>query len=680
MKRFNPVRWSKIQVCGRRSNDKAASKSQAGLMKNSVRQWFLSIVIFFVALIPRATSLESGWSYDESFWVRSSAQFISAMKQLEFAKTNLAYHPGVTTMWFGGLSLWSGRQLPEEKKSLNVDNLATARIGVAVITSIAVVAIYLLLLQLFNQKIALLCAIFIILDPFYLAHSRIIHTDALLASFTVLSVLSFLVYIDKKKRSALILSGIYCGLSMLTKTSGAILFLYTLISLGFHFYLNIENHKRKLSNIARDTLKTFFAWSSASLATFLALWPAMWVVSIQVGEFPLLLSPFIFFAFLLTCYITTRNPSKGSYKQKVMLKYRSFTTYSIIIIFGLAFFLFGLYKSTYSLISSIKWALTTPHENPSYFMGQVVKDPGILFYPVVTAMRTTPLSFIFSLLSLILLSRSHNVNVTSATYGRGLSCPPDYSAKASGAFLPRFASWVKSERMNRTVLMLFLFVGIFTITMMLVAKKLDRYLLPIFPLLDILAAVTFFYVMRYAYEILRITSPTKRKWFAMKSPSPDLLGLWRKTLAIFLWLGCIIVFIFQPYQLFALHPYYLAYYNPLFGGAKAAVKILTVGRGEGMDKAAEYLNGKENAERLTVAGDPTSFLRPSDTLEIAPYFKGKTVSNPERADYIVLYISDIQNKTPLVNQYYPHQTPEHVVKINGINYVWIYRNRCSAAF
>ena len=650
-------------------------------MNNSVRQWFLSIVIFFAALIPRATSLESGWSYDESFWVRSSAQFISAMKQLEFAKTNLAYHPGVTTMWFGGLSLWSGRQLPKEKKSLNVDNLATARIGVAVITSIAVVAMYQLLLQLFNQKIALLCAIFIILDPFYLAHSRIIHTDALLASFTVLSVLSFLVYIDKRKRSALLLSGIYCGLSMLTKTSGAVLFAYTLISLGHFCYLNIENHEIKLSDIVIDTLITFLAWSSAALATFLALWPAMWVVSIQVGELSLPLSPFILFELLLICYVATRKLSKRNYKPKVVLSYRRFITYSIIIIFGLSLFLLGVYKGTSSLISSIKWALTTSHENPYYFMGKVVRDPGILFYPVVTAMRTTPLSFIFSLLSLILLYHSYNRNATSTIEGQGLSCSP-HSAFAESPNRSRFTSWVKRDRIGQTVLMLFLFVGMFTISMMLVAKKLDRYLLPVFLLLDILAAITFFYVMRYAYEILRRARTPKRKWLAigkfdtatpaMKSPSPDSLGPWQKLRANFLWIGCVIAFIFHSYQLLTLHPYYLAYYNPLFGGASAAIKILAVGRGEGMDKAAAYLNGKEKVERLTVAGDPTSFLRPSDTLEIAPYFKGKTISNPERADYIVLYISDIQNKTPLANQYYPHQTPEHVVSINGINYVWIY--------
>ena len=533
--------------------------------------------------------------------------------------------------------------MPEEKKSgkfdtatpadLRVENLATARIGVAVITSLAVVAIFLLLLQLFNQKIALISAVFITLDPFYLAHSRIIHTDALLTSFTVLSILSLLVYIEKRKRSALILSGIFCGLSLLTKSSGAVLFPYTFISLVLYRYLNIEeSHDRKLNYIAIDTLIiAFLAWSSAALATFLALWPAMWVVSIRVGKLTFPFSPFILFALLLTCYVTTRKLSLPVYKPKVVLSYRRLITYSIIIIFCFAFLLVGLYKGASSLISSIKWAFTTPHENQGLFMGKVVKDPGILFYPVVTAMRTSPLSFIFSLLSLIFLYHYHNV---------------------------------KSDRLNRTVLMLFLFVGMFTMTMMLVAKKLDRYLLPIFPLLDILAAVMFFYVVRYLYGMLQRADVTKlRKWPAIKILS-----------AIFLLLGCIIVFSFQPYKLFILHPYYNAYYNPLFGGASAAVKILSVGRGEGMDKAAEYLNGKENAERLTVAGDPISFLRPSDTLEIAPYFKGKTISNPEYADYIVLYISDIQTKTPLANEYYRHQTPEHVVKINSINYVWIYKN------
>jgi len=607
-------------------------KSIPLINNNFVKMIVPLTILFFMVFILRFTSLNSGWSYDESFWILSSSRFISAIKQLDLVGTNIAYHPGVTTMWVGGFSLWIGGQLPLNSKSLSVENLATARMGVAGVTSITIIAIYLFLLQLFNREIALLCTLLITLDPFYLAYSRIIHTDALLASFTTLSVLSLLVYLEKRKCYALILSGIFCGFSLLTKTSGVVLLPYTFIFLVVYYYFNIiENHDGKL-DIAASILKTFSAWSSATLITFLVLWPAMWVISLKAGKITIFMLPVLLFI----CYITTREHSLKSYKLDKCL-----IIYSVIVIFCFAFLSVGLYKNAPSLILSMKWAFTTPHENPGLFMGKVVRDPGILFYPVIMIMRTTPLSFIFSILSLILMY--YNLNLT-------------FTAKGQDHF-------AKSKRRDRVILMLFLFVGIFTMTMTLAAKKLDRYLLPIFPSIDILAGVTLFYVVRSSYKVIA----RKRKKHSMK------LRFYKISNVIFL-LGCIIAFSFHSYKLFLLHPYYLAYYNPLFGGASVAVKTLPVGRGEGIDKAAEYLNGKDNAKKLIVAGDPTSFLRSSDTLELAPYFKGKVVSDPRTADYVILYISDIQIKTPLANKYYLHQTPEYVVEISGIDYVWIYKN------
>ena len=37
-------------------------------------------------------------------------------------------------------------------------------------------------------------------------------------------------------------------------------------------------------------------------------------------------------------------------------------------------------------------------------------------------------------------------------------------------------------------------------------------------------------------------------------------------------------------------PHYLAYYNPLLGGAPAAARLIPVGEGEGLREAAEWLN------------------------------------------------------------------------------------------
>jgi hypothetical protein len=64
-------------------------------------------------------------------------------------------------------------------------------------------------------------------------------------------------------------------------------------------------------------------------------------------------------------------------------------------------------------------------------------------------------------------------------------------------------------------------------------------------------------------------------------------------------------------------PYYMNYYDPLLGGDRAAPGVMMIGRGEGLDQAARFLNSLPDARKLCVyswyATGPFGF-----------YFKGKT--------------------------------------------------------
>ena len=48
------------------------------------------------------------------------------------------------------------------------------------------------------------------------------------------------------------------------------------------------------------------------------------------------------------------------------------------------------------------------------------------------------------------------------------------------------------------------------------------------------------------------------------------------------------------------YPYYLSYFNPLMGGSQRAPQVLMIGWGEGLDRAARYLNDKPDADQLYV--------------------------------------------------------------------------------
>jgi 4-amino-4-deoxy-L-arabinose transferase-like glycosyltransferase len=257
-----------------------------------------------------------------------------------------------------------------------------------------------------------------------------------------------------------------------------------------------------------------------------------------------------------------------------------------------------------------------------FFMGRSAKDPGLLFYPVVLLFRATPLTLIGAVTSLIFFS-----NVSRQKGEAAEETPP---------VLP-------------SLVMLVICILLFTLFMSFGSTKFDRFLLPIFPSVDLLAALGL-------YELTRVI-------FAKFGKPVKTLVL----LTLFVQAG------------FALpqHPYFLSFYNPLVGGPAQAPQVLLIGWGEVFEKAAKYLNGKKNAAELKVAAQyPASF---------GPYFAGQTLAISRMypadtwpwlpADYIVFYINGAQRNVPDpgVVSYFHSLELEHTVRAKGLEYAWIYR-------
>ena len=56
----------------------------------------------------------------------------------------------------------------------------------------------------------------------------------------------------------------------------------------------------------------------------------------------------------------------------------------------------------------VAWAITTPHNVEHFFLGQVLYDPGWLFYPLVLCIRTTPLTLPLALGACLFLWRKRH--------------------------------------------------------------------------------------------------------------------------------------------------------------------------------------------------------------------------------------------------------------------------------
>ena len=259
------------------------------------------------------------------------------------------------------------------------------------------------------------------------------------------------------------------------------------------------------------------------------------------------------------------------------------------------------------------------HLNPTFFMGRIYEgDPGWLFYPVNYLWRETPV---------VLL-------------GLGLTLL---------AWRKRWAPF-DATRVRTATAWLLLASLAFATLMTWGAKKFDRYLLPAFPPLALVAALGWWAVL----EALRQRRPRT---------APSLAGA---------------LLLAQAAGTVQTYPYYLSYYNPLLGGARRAPDVMLVGWGEGLDQAARYLNAKPNAERLRVTAwymdGPFSYYFVGEAMPIRFRANVTNVLQWLSTDYVVTYVNQWQRGLPTQEMldYFAQQMPEKVIVIDGLEYARIY--------
>jgi 4-amino-4-deoxy-L-arabinose transferase-like glycosyltransferase len=536
------------------------------------------LLILAASLVLRLLDLDAFIASDELRWTCRSIGFREALRQQDWSSTFRVGHPGVITTWLGALFIphddaqavetcratddaknpeTAGDTPAEQTERLRELGrlLFAGRTGVALATWLCVGAIYLLARLIWGPKIALVGLILVAFDPFYLAHSRFIHLDALLASTMVLSVLSFLVSRQSSRsnrwRTAfVVLSGGIAGLACLQKSPA--LFLAPFVAL----VLVADVLRRGVScQTVLGAVRDLALWGLVAGIVYVTLWPAMW--SDPLGTLGQVLDTAIGYA------------EEG-------------------------------------------------HEPGNFFMGRPVHDPGWAFYPVATLFRMTPLTLLGLIGGLVGMARSGKEG---------------------------------ERRFGLAILLLYsLLFGVF---MGLGKKMFDRYLLPIFPPLEIVAAAG----LVWMGEAL---------WVRLSGKLRSILSV---ELLVSLSALAVCLALVLPH-----HPYYLTYYNPLLGGSPKAREVLLMGWGEGYGEAAAYLNAQPNAQELqaTVPGFPV----------FAALFRGETRDmrwySIWESDYVLAYISQVQRERDKVSttEYYnnPNVQPEYVVTLHGVDYVWIYRN------
>jgi len=398
----------------------------------------LPLLLGLAALLPRALGLADFFTTDEAYhWVSRTERFAAAVAAGRWADTNLTGHPGVTLMWLGSLGLrleqlavalgWAAA--PDQ-----LGHLAWLRLGPVLAHALAVPAGYLLLRRLVRPELALSAAMLWATSPFLVAHGRLLHLDALLADFVMLTVLATLVACHATRpRPWLLLSGVLCGLALLTKGPALILLPFiglALFVLGGHSTVDD----------GRWTVPGAKQTADGGQST------------VPGGSAPVIGYRLSAIGYRLRLAFTLRQLRWSVPRYLLLLAVAGLT---ILLLWPALWAAPG--RAAASYVGEIVDNGGRPNGDGQFFLGSSAADPGPLFYPLATLFRLSPLELL----------------------GLGLAC-----GFAVAALRRRPALAVEAT----TLLALAAFALWWLAVMSAGPKKFDRYILPLWPVMLTLSA------------------------------------------------------------------------------------------------------------------------------------------------------------------------------------------------
>ncbi|MCK4450773.1 MAG: glycosyltransferase family 39 protein, partial [Anaerolineae bacterium] len=267
-------------------------------MTNGERCSAFVICSFFIcSFVLRLAPLGRYVTPDEPAWVYRSICFADALTARDWSAVPSTGHPGVTTMWLGALGVAARRLLNPAESLAHLDwirrlawlapengeafrhlvfFLPWGRVAVALVTTLGLVALYPLLTRLFDRRVALLAVGLLAFDPFLIGHSGLLHTDALLATFSLLALVAALNGLREPHRAVWwAISGLFTGLALLTKTPALILPPFIILLLAIRHLQSAIRHSPFAIRHSLFAIRHYSLLILLTIITCLALYPAL---------------------------------------------------------------------------------------------------------------------------------------------------------------------------------------------------------------------------------------------------------------------------------------------------------------------------------------------------------------------------------------------------------------------
>jgi hypothetical protein len=512
---------------------------------------FLAALVL-LAFFPRVLDLDAFRSPDEDRWIANTNGFTTKLAHGQMAALLQQPHPGITTQWFGALTI-------------QYDNWAIKKMPLAVGQALLILLVGYIFGRLWGRAAGVATIASLAANPLVYAHTRIYAMDSLLALSACLALGCLLLWRQERAEPQgwryLGASAFFTAAAILSKLPGVALLP---VIAGVFIYWAWQDTKL---TITRSQLLDIGIWIITFVISLALILPSIAIAPANIlGDF-------------------------------------------------VEFFRSDDYRELH-------------HLGPYYYLGT------LLFF----------------------------------------SAPVHFLALTALGWL-----WIQKriDRYQREqIAILLAFAVLLVLQMTWGAKKGDRYILPSFVILDVLAgyiiAKLFYLTVGGAAGRLGpngIPRDPTRLLVGEAELSKGREGTRRdRTHGAILFL-LLAALAWQFIIIWQTHPHTLAYVNPLtrqwFGDRRH-------GWGEGLDIAARYLNTKPNADQLKVA---TYY-----PIEFDPYFVGEAVPahqhEEDSVDYVIIYRAMFERgedawETDVINAYRDRQ-PEKTISLSGIPMVWIY--------
>lgn len=549
------------------------------------------VLLSLVYLVPRLIGIDRLVTSDETLWLGRSANFYTAFVHRDWANTYQFVHPGVMTMWAGAIGYFTA--LPDYPLIHPGQYRTTPLIHIPIREQAQDPLFVLIVARI--VKLLFQLVFYLVAIRFV---QRIFGTRTAIATALLLSFEPFLIAHDR----LLHIDGLFAIAS-------------------FAAVLCIAR--------AGQLRDSFPLWVLAGVLSAMAwLTRSTGIVLVPVAGLAALLP-------MLGEHGITRSLAGRRAVRYMALRLAVFGTSALVTTVALFPALWVTPRAVLSrMLDWTENAATEGHEAPIIFNGHILHgDPGWRFYPVTLLFRLSP------------------ATLAGVVIAVGVLAWTRIRRRPQGG---RHSDDHRATPLTPLLIILGFAVA-YGLGMDVGAKKFDRYILPDYPVLDLIAAVG---------------------WLALAT------WLWarrRRVLRIFGVALVVVPLSTQGLSAVAATPYGLDYFSPFIGGIEGADGNLIVGWGEGMDQAAHWILAQPGGSTATVltSANRTSIL----------YFMPESVTVPPPrdigtpgalddwigADYYVSYIQQWERNAQMAERgYIDTFEPVHRIFINSLEFVRIY--------